>query len=625
MRRVVLGYASAPGSPDRSRQSIERFRRRTADLGLAVSIEHAAHAVACAPAPAARPERATGEWQVVHFDGMLHGRDGLAVHGARPASASDADLMEPLLTRHGPAALGWIVGDWAIAAISPAALLLAVDHFANRALFYHRSGDGALVWSNHDWLIAEYLERSEDLDRSYFAGLLYFVPPPGHTPYREISAVPPGHVVAYRDGRIDVQPHWFPRHRRIRLADSREYARAFFDLLRDGVRERLAAPGAKWVEISGGIDSALVAACVRDGERTASSRGRIEAVHYTTERPESSADTRRARETASQHGLALRTYSHEAMLHDASKAAIDDPRETLGAFREVTRRAHAEGVSVLLSGRLGDLVTGNCEPEPRHLIDLWRRKGPGVAARALYAWAVFSEVTVWTILSRLAHDCLRSRWDANLSRKLARHRDEQRALLAGELDEVVSRWRIALQLPDRDLLSDPEAWWWFGVHTLRLSGSYRGAWSRSACDRTYPFSHRPLLEFIAACPWDEIFDATHPRRLVHEQMTELLPRSLAGSIIKSDTGAWRAAPLRELWVRTLGADARRSSLTVEAALCDAAELERVDNAFRLGQAARMALGLRLLQTELWLRSRPRRHAAMSANTKGGEYHAVREA
>jgi asparagine synthetase B (glutamine-hydrolysing) len=168
-------------------------------------------------------------------------------------------------------------------------------------------------------------------------------------------------------------------------------------------------PGRKWVEISGGVDSALVAACAAACLREGEELDRVDAVHYTTERPESAGDTRRAREAAASFGLSLRTFSLEALLQQSAASRIEDPVEPLGAFREAPRLAHREGVSVLLSGRLGDLVTGNREPEPGLLIDLAVREGLRGAFNELRSWAVSGETPVWHLLARLVRDRLSTR------------------------------------------------------------------------------------------------------------------------------------------------------------------------------------------------------------------------
>ena len=625
MSAIVLGYCCLTGSRDVADRACEAFRRRASELGLFAGAEQGRHALAVSPRSMTRPRTLGRPWRVVHFEGALHGRQGLAMHGVRPDVLDDAAVVEQLLDAHGDRALSWLLGDWAVVACSPTALLLATDYFGNRALFYHQHDDGGLLWSNHDWLLAEYTNRAEELDKLYFAGFFHFLPPPGHTPFRGILAVPPGSVGSATEEGLEVRPYWFPRQRRVALADSREYARTFFDLLRDGVRERLSLPGRKWIEVSGGVDSALIAACASSCVRDDKRLGPIEAVHYTTERPEGAGDTRRAAETALQHGLPLRTFSLETLLQRSTTAALDDPREPLGAFREVTRVAHHEGVSVLMSGRLGDLVTGNCEPDPRHLLDLARREGLKTAARALYAWAVFAEIPVWSIIARLVRDRMLSSWDANLFQKFNRRTQHDDSSIGQDIVAVVHLWQASLGLPMRDSLSDVDAWWWFAVHTLRLSASYRNAWGHSCCDRTYPFSHRPLVEFVAACPWNVYFDAAHPRRLIHEHLGSLLPRSLVGNVIKSDTGTWRSAPLKEIWTATLGNGGRQESMVLRSALCDSTELDRVDAAFQTGRAPQMALGLRLIQTELWLRSRPRRLITTIPQQKGGGSHAVRKA
>jgi asparagine synthetase B (glutamine-hydrolysing) len=481
MHSIFLGYTASSESSDPTRAGHRAFRERAWALGLSVGFQDARHAVAVGRPSPAHLQTVHGAWRVVCFDGLLHCRAGLAMYGVRPDIMDDAEIVERLLEDYGTRALEWLIGDWAVAAIGPEGLLLATDYFGNRALFYHVDDDRAVIWSNYDWLLADYAERGDALDKVHFAGLLYFVPPPDRTPFQDVRAIPAGYMGIFGNGAPAVRPYWNPRRRRIELADSREYAQTFFELLREGVRERLAVPGRKWVEISGGVDSALVAACVSACVREDGRLGPVEAVHYTTERPETTGDTRRAREVAKQHGLSLRTFSHEQLLAKSAAASIEDPREPLGAFREVTRLGYREDVRVLLSGRLGDLLTGNREPEPALLADLALAGDVRQMLRSLYEWAVFTEVPVWHVLGRLVRDRLFPRREARLFAKFAQARETASTastalpLLAASLDEAIAAWQVFLDWPGRSALSHADLWWWFPAHTMRMSGSYRGA------------------------------------------------------------------------------------------------------------------------------------------------------
>jgi hypothetical protein len=632
MTSMVLGYSTPTSPREIARASQRAFCSRVKALGLTVLLDTPGHTVA-ATGPSVHAPVIRGRWHVVHFDGALHRKSGLAMHGVRPDSMTDADAAEHLLCEFGYASLEWLVGDWAVAAISSDSLLLATDYFGNRALAYHVDDDGAVVWSNQQRVLAEFVDRTDALDAVHLAGLLYFLPPPDRTPFREVRSIPAGHAGVFGPSGCAVRPYWTPRSRRITLADSREYGGTFVELLRQGVSDRLAVSGRKWVEISGGVDSALVAGCARACVRAEDGLDCLEAVHYTTDRPEGAADTRRAREAAAQYGLPLRTFSLEALLQRSATACIEDPLEPLGAFREVPRLAAREGVRVLLSGRLGDLVTGNREPEPGLLLDLAARQGLRSALQELRSWAVFAETPVWYLLARLVRDRLSTR-EAKLfasftdrtRRKSGNEHDapSPSGPIAPALDEAVRAWRGFLNWPGRDALDYVDVWWWFAIHTMRLSGSYRSSWAAGSCDRTYPMSHRPLLEFLVSCPWTAFLAPSRPRLLVHEQLGHLLPRSLVGNVLKSDTATWRIAPLRDLWASTLGHSPENAKV-VERGLFTAGDIERLGAALRTGRGPAMAIFPRLLQVELWLRTRPRRIAAMYPNDKGGDSYALRKA
>jgi hypothetical protein len=635
MRSMVLGYCAPLSWPlDAAITARQAFCARAKALGLSVVFISDRHAVATTGSLPVAPRAVHGRWRVVHFDGLLHKRTSLLMYGVKPDVMSNGEAMEHLLNEHGPSSLAWPIGDWAVVGIAPDGLLMACDYLGNRQLFYHADKDGGIAWSTEYWLLAELTDRGDTLDKVYFAGLLYFMSPPDRTPFDGVRAIPPGYVGILGANGLDVQPYWAPQKRRTQLADSREYGQMFYELLREGVRERLRMPGRKWVEISGGVDSALVAACASSCVREDSSLGPIEAVHYVTERPESAGDTRRAREAAAQFGLPLRTFSHEQLLQRSIAAGLEDPREPVGAFREGPRLASEEGVSALLSGRLGDLVTGNRDPEPGLLLDLVWCLGARKAMRALYDWAVFSETPVWYLVARLAGDRFSSTREARLLSKFTQRTREKSTLegcgptpssaLAPGLDEAIRAWRGLLQWTGRDSLDYVDVWWWFSIQTMRLSGSYRSAWGASTCARTYPFGHRPLIEFLVSSPWTEFLAPSRPRRLVHGQLGHLLPRSLVGNILKSDTATWKIAPLREIWSSTLASSTAALHIT-HAGLFTSQEIDQLGVSLRTAPGPTMGLFPRLVQTELWLRSRPRRLCATHPNSEGGENHAIREA
>lgn len=635
MRPIVLGYCASPSlSTDAAVAARQAFCARASTLGLSVCFMTDRHALTTTGSSSVAPRPVHGPWRVVHFDGLLHKRTSLLMYGVKPDVMSDGEAMEHLLNEHGPSSLAWPIGDWSVVAIAPDGLLLACDYLGNRQLFYHLDEDGGVAWSTHYWLLAELAGRGDTLDKVYFAGLLYFMSPPDRSPFEDIRAIPPGYVATLGPRGLDVQPYWAPQKRRIQLADSREYAQAYYELLREGVRERLRVPGRKWVEISGGVDSALVAACVSSCVREEPSLGPVEAVHYVTDRPESAGDTRRAREAAAQFGLPLRTFSHEQLLERSMTSCIEDPREPIGAFREGPRLAADAGVTALLSGRLGDLITGNRDPEPGLLVDLVSSLGLRHALRALYDWAVFSETPVWHIVGRVIGDRFAKTREAKLLETFTKHTREKSAqkgfgqtpsaALSTSLATAISEWKRFLNWDGRQHLDYVDVWWWFSIHTMRLSGSYRSAWGVVPCSRTYPLSHRPLVEFLVASPWTEFLAPSRPRRLVHERLGHLLPRSLVGSILKSDTATWRIGPLREIWLSTLATNAPGLQVTREG-LFTAEEVDDLGTAMRTSRGAMMALFPRLVQTELWLRSRPRQLLSTQSTDKGGESDALREA
>jgi asparagine synthase (glutamine-hydrolysing) len=141
-------------------------------------------------------------------------------------------------------------------------LLLAVDPFATRPLYYSRA-NGVLVFAPRISCFSALAEISKEVDPNvvYFYLNHSFIPAP-FTIYRDIRRLEPGHYLCWQDGRITVSQYWDIQYDEDRSLT----ADAASDLIRStverSVRSYLGAQSCGTQEIgaflSGGTDSSTL-------------------------------------------------------------------------------------------------------------------------------------------------------------------------------------------------------------------------------------------------------------------------------------------------------------------------------------------------------------------------------
>ena len=141
-------------------------------------------------------------------------------------------------------------------------LVLIRDRFGVYPLCYAEVADGLLFGSEPKALFASGLCEPVT-DREGLRELLAFTPTPGATVFRGVSEVVPGETVVYdREGlrrrrywRLEARPH---------TEDHPATVRAVRELLEDAVRSQLDADVPVGALLSGGLDSSVICALIRD-------------------------------------------------------------------------------------------------------------------------------------------------------------------------------------------------------------------------------------------------------------------------------------------------------------------------------------------------------------------------
>ena len=233
-------------------------------------------------------------------------------------------------------------------------LVLARDRYGIKPLYYREAG-GELAFASE----LRALPRGE-LDLDAIEAFLAFNCIPGPlTVFREIRKLPPGHVLSWQDGRLELTPYARPAPvsaEDVRHVDEAELTEELRARLRDSVRAHLVADVPVGVLLSGGIDSAALTALAAD-----ESAGPVRTFSIGFEE-RSFDELGDARLVADRYGtrheeLVLRPDA--ALLLPALAEAFDEPFADSSALPTyLVSKLAAEDVKVALSGEGGDELFG---------------------------------------------------------------------------------------------------------------------------------------------------------------------------------------------------------------------------------------------------------------------------
>lgn len=228
---------------------------------------------------------------VLIFNGEIYNfaalRAELEQTGTRFESRSDSEVLLAGWRQWGAALLPRLVGMFAFAVWNPArqSLFLARDRFGKKPLLYAHD-NGRLSFASDLVALDRLRDGADGIDPAAL-GLLFslrFLPEPCSI-RSGVRKLPPGHCLTYAGDGIHVT-RWYDLARE-RAAPSEDPDAALRDRFDTAVADRLVADVPVGVFLSGGIDSALVAAAmVRRSERVRSfTVGFDGAAPYYEERP----------------------------------------------------------------------------------------------------------------------------------------------------------------------------------------------------------------------------------------------------------------------------------------------------------------------------------------------------
>lgn len=528
------------------------------------------------------------------FDGRLDNRGDLLLRldEHRP---SDEEIALSVFERWGISGLELLVGEWSLALWerSSHTLHLVRDYMGTRPLFYC-ADDDSVRWSSDLAELVERCDRRDALSDAFAASFMSMNPVAGLTPYEGVYVVPAGTCLSFSaDGAVSARRIWTLGSGEIRYRDPRRYEEALRALWRDAVAARLRTRSTVWAEISGGLDSSsivcMAARLVRRGGVPAAS---LRLVSHATLRSPEGDERRFIAEVERQVGVASEIVGVED-----NQALIDPERAwvTPYALQDVglamVRRVQAGGGRVVLSGRLGDTIMGCLPDNSEAVFDDLARLDLGAALRNLRAWSRATQKPFVELAWRLfARDGVAL--------------DTGNALLTPRL---------------RSMLPDPQ----HGHDALNVSRSKRtlAQWVLSYATGgrfdiphhppgivyTYPFAHRPLVEFVLAIPGEELSAPGTTRSLMRRAFKELLPPRIVN---RQSKGYYPPAAFRAVRHHAAGILDVAQLEAVQRGWIDADRLRKsvrtlIDGGGETGAAIHFVLRL-----ERWLQARHQRTAIL---------------
>jgi asparagine synthase (glutamine-hydrolysing) len=362
----ICGIASSGGAVDPAR--VAAMSETLVHRGPDSDGSFANGAVALAARRLAIIDLQTGDQPVANEDGRIQVvqngelynyrelRDELERAGHRFATQGDTEVLAHLYEEHGLDFVDRLRGMFAVALWDgrEQRLVLARDRYGIKPLYY-REHRGELAFASE----LRALPRGEiDLD-ALEAFLAFNSIPAPLTIFREIRKLPPGHLLTWQDGRIELARYARPAPvpaNEVRNDDEAELVEELRARLRDSVRAHLVSDVPVGVLLSGGIDSgALTALAAQESAEPV----RTFSIGFEERSFDELADARLVAEQYGTHHEELVLRPDAALLLPTLAEAFDEPFADSSALPTyLVSELASRHVKVALSGEGGDELFG---------------------------------------------------------------------------------------------------------------------------------------------------------------------------------------------------------------------------------------------------------------------------
>lgn len=360
-----------PANPTLAKKMAESLRHRGPDFaghfeGSGLSMAHTLLAIRAAAGISMQPVENGGSPFVLAFNGQLYNTRAMREKlGQAYANVElDTALLYGLIEKYGWSFVEHIHGMYAIALYNKVEreLRLYRDQGGQKCIYYYHKGAGFIFASEIKAILANpAIDRSVDEEAVAHALSIGYLPGE-KTLFRHIKKVLPGECIAVKDGTVKKTMTRVP-------ADGYYGDRSLSEVLTDVVREHLQSKYAISVNLSGGLDSSLLAyEAHRLGKK-------VEAYStYFSDAPENyNRDFELAKRLSADYGLPFHpvAVTKESYLSNFidSYQAVEEPNYNISVpvYYHMAKREgiRGDGLRVVMSGDGGDEVFGGY---PHHRI-----------------------------------------------------------------------------------------------------------------------------------------------------------------------------------------------------------------------------------------------------------------
>ncbi|MPZ17585.1 MAG: hypothetical protein GEV06_06710 [Luteitalea sp.] len=563
---------------------------------------------------------------VMTWDGRLDNRDDLLLRlsGRLGNDASDDAIALSTFERWGVEGLRLLIGDWSLVIWDSRqrTLHLARDYMGVRPLYYLADSQ-AIMWSSSLGELAIRADRADALDEAFVARFMALQFSTDVTPYQGIRGVPTATCVSFSpEGAETRQRFWHLQPGLTRYRDKGQYEEHLRALWIEAVGSRLRAEGTVWAELSGGLDSSSVVciadALIKAGRVTASAIQPLS--HVTLKSPEG--DERRfIAEVEARVGVpseVIGVEDHQDLVD--SEWDWVSPFAARGVGLAMVRHVTRRGGRAILSGRVGDTVMGCLPDNSLAVLDDFEQGSVITALAKMRRWCRATQKPFVEIAWGLAV----AYWHAGLTKTTQGHLNESQQ--AG-LDLVTPRFQLLVRgdtsvasafsrvTPSKCRLAS-------SVLAYSLTGRLNIPILPPGVIHTYPFVHRPLVEYILAIPGEELSAPGETRSLMRRAFEGLVPERILRRTSKGHYAPAATRAARPLAASMLPVERLE---VVRRGWIDPQKLEAMIHMLVHGGGRTGVDVRRVLRLEQWLTSRDRRGPAAMPKRKEVITNAIRSA
>jgi asparagine synthase (glutamine-hydrolysing) len=559
---------------------------------------------------------------ILSWDGRLDNREELIslLRDNLNGYLTDVAIVMAAYDKWGEDFLPRLIGDFALALWDSKVqtLLLARDAFGARPLYY-TVNDNLIIWSSILEPLLSLVRIQVEVDDEYVAGFLATGPDLYRTPYKHIRTVVPGSVIIVTATQFHERRYWaLNPNFEIRYKTDQEYEEQFRDLFIDAVRCRLRASGGVWAELSGGLDSSSIV-CVgdrmlADGEVEATNLETVSYIFDESSTANESAYINVIEEKRGKAGCHVKE-SNCPLLPLASDDSFKSLPSMLFSFSSFYKIVNHEmenaGARVLLTGQGGDhLLWSGVDASPE-IADFLVRCSFLELHRSITTWAKVSKQPYLQLL-----------WKGGLGTlfpKLVGSRCNTHLTIPAWFgSEFSSRLNVhdrflgptdifGYKLPSRKQQSSLL----LAAISFVSAGQYN-EWTN--IDVSFPYLHRPLVEFLLAIPFEQLLRPGDPRSLHRRALKDILPEKICRRDNKRGTTEALIRALNRDWpilTKTL-IDAR----IYDRKYVEPQKLRKALDLARYGRAIHSHALWKTVCLEYWLRALERRSSETLLNGGG---------